>query len=205
MARLLLALPFSLLASLAIFSFMAWMVDNGVNVPAQQHEPLLFNMVMVEEDQALKRRQRAVPEQPKSPEIPKHIPISTEVSVEQASQMTQIMDLGFNTAIEGLVITTPQLGDFNVSQQALPLYRVEPRYPNRAIKRKLEGYVIMRFTIDPTGKPTDIQIIESNPPRIFEREATRALRQWKYQPNVENGESVAQVGQTVRLEFKLSK
>ena len=66
-------------------------------------------------------------------------------------------------------------------------------------------YVVMKFTIDPTGKPTDIEVVEANPPRVFEREAMRALRSWKYQPKVEDGTAQSQPGQTVKLEFQLEK
>lgn len=205
MLRLLLAFPLALISALALFSFMAWMVDNGHQQPPEQTEALSFNMVMVEEDQALQRRQRSVPEQPEPPQVPEQLAVSNQTQVDHVSQITPSMDLGLDTAIDGLAINAPQFGDFGVSQQALPLYRVEPRYPNRALKRKLEGFVIMSFTIDPTGKPIDIEVVDANPKRVFEREATRALRQWKYQPKVEGGKAIAQVGQTVRLEFKLAK
>lgn len=205
MVRLLLALPLALISALALFSFMAWMVDNGHQQPPEQTEALSFNMVMVEEDQVLQRRQRSVPEQPEPPQVPEQLAVLNQTQVDHVSPITPSMDLGLDTAIEGLAINAPQFGDFGVSQQALPLYRVEPRYPNRALKRKLEGFVIMSFTIDPTGKPIDIEVVDANPKRVFEREATRALRQWKYQPKVEGGKAIAQVGQTVRLEFKLAK
>ncbi|MEZ9547650.1 energy transducer TonB, partial [Vibrio crassostreae] len=64
---------------------------------------------------------------------------------------------------------------------------------------------IMSFTIDETGRPMDIQVTDANPRRMFEREAMRALKKWKYQPKVVDGKAIAQVGQTVKLEFKLAK
>lgn len=114
-------------------------------------------------------------------------------------------NLNLDTAVSGLAINVPTFSDFGSNQQAMPLYRVEPRYPSRAMKQGLEGYVVMSFTIDQQGRPTDINVIEANPRRVFEREAMQALRKWKYQPKVVDGKSIAQVGQTVRLEFKLEK
>lgn len=87
----------------------------------------------------------------------------------------------------------------------MPLYRVEPRYPARAMKQGAEGYVVMSFTIDTQGRPTDVKVIEAKPRRLFEREATRALKKWKYQPKVLDGKAIEQIGQTVRLEFKIQK
>jgi protein TonB len=203
--RLLLATPIALFCAFALFSFMAWLVDSGHRSVPESSEALSFNMVMVESEQEVQRRKRTVPEQPKAPEVPEQMPTSrVNTQQTQLSPMSQPA-LGLNAAIEGLAISAPKFGDFGVNQQVMPLYRVEPRYPAKAIKRGLEGYVVMRFTIDPTGKPTEIEVIEANPKRVFEREAKRALLKWKYQPKTEGGKAVSQFGQTVKLEFKLAK
>ncbi len=206
MGRLLLALPISLLISVSLFSFMAWMVDHGHQRAPKASEAVRFDMVMVENDADVQRRQRSVPKQPEPPKAPEPMDLSqSNTQVESISQVTPISDLGLNTALDGIAISAPNLKGTMGNQQALPLYRVEPRYPSNAQKRKIEGYVIMRFTIDEAGRPKDIEVVEAEPSRIFEREAIRALKNWKYQPKVENGASVEQLGQTVRLEFKLAK
>ena len=87
----------------------------------------------------------------------------------------------------------------------MPLYRVEPRYPSRALRQGKEGYVVLKFTIDTQGRPIDITIMDAKPHRLFDKEAIRALRKWKYQPQVVNGTAMAQQGQTVRLEFRLNQ
>ncbi len=206
MGRLLLALPLSLLISVSLFSFMAWMVDHGHRRAPKASEAVRFDMVMVENDADVQRRQRSVPKQPEPPKAPEPMDLSqADTQVEPMSQVTPISDLGLNTALDGIAISAPNLKGTMGNQQALPLYRVEPRYPSNALKRKIEGYVVMRFTIDETGRPTDIEVIEAEPSRMFEREAMRALRNWKYQPKVEDGVSMQQFGQTVRLEFKLAQ
>ncbi|WP_117232458.1 energy transducer TonB [Vibrio maerlii] len=205
MVRLLLATPLALASAFALFSFMAWMVDTSHRRAPEPSEALSFNMVMAENEQEVQRRKRSVPEQPKAPEVPEQMPTSqVDTQQTQLAPMAQPA-LGLNTAVEGLAISAPKFGDFGVNQQVLPLYRVEPRYPQRALKRGLEGYVIMKFTIDSTGKPVDIEVVESNPSRVFDREAKRALTKWKYQPKTEGGQAVPQYGQSVKLEFKLAK
>lgn len=205
MGRMLIATPIALSCVVAIFSLMAWMVDINHRRAPEPSEALSFNMVMVENEPDVQRRQRSVPEQPKAPEVPQQSPMSqANTELTQVSSITQPA-LGLNTAIEGLVISAPSFGDFGVNQQAMPLYRVEPRYPTKALKRGAEGYVVMKFTIDPTGKPVDVEVVEANPKRMFEREAIRALKKWKYQPKVLDGGAISQFGQTVRLEFKITK
>ncbi|EGR0146345.1 energy transducer TonB [Vibrio alginolyticus] len=206
MGRLLLALPASLLISVSLFSFMAWMVDKGNQRAPETSEAVRFDMVMVENEADVQRRQRSVPEQPEPPQAPEPMDLSqADTQMEPMSQMTPVSALGLNTALEGIAISAPNLKGTMGNQQALPLYRVDPRYPSKALKRRVEGYVIMRFTIDATGRPKDIEVIEAEPERMFEREAIRALKKWKYQPKVEDGVSIEQFGQTAKVEFKLAK
>lgn len=206
MIRLFLALPLAGALGLALFSFMAWMVDNGHQRSPDNSETLSFNMVMVEQEQEVQRRQRAVPEKPEMPEPPPEAKTSqSQAEVTPLNSMSSLPSLDLNTSVDGLAINAPTFSDFGSNQQALPLYRVEPRYPAKALKRGAEGHVIMSFTIDETGRPVDIQVTDANPRRMFEREAMRALKKWKYQPKVVDGKAIAQVGQTVKLEFKLAK
>ncbi len=206
MLRLLFATPFAALICLSLFSFMAWMVDHGNQRAPKASEPLSFNMVMIEQDNAVQRRQRSVPEQPEMPEPPPESPVSkSQTTVTNTAKLSSVPSLGLDTSINGIAINAPTFGDFGVNQQAMPLHRVEPSYPSRALKRGIEGYVVMSFTIDETGRPTDITVVEAQPKRMFERDAMRALRNWKYQPKLMDGKAVTQPGQSVKLEFRLAK
>ncbi len=206
MLRLLLAMPLATLITVSLFSFMAWMVANDSWRSPSQTSSLSFNMLMVEQEQATQRRQRALPEQPQRPQPPPQSPMQQQQAASSNTPTaTEVPSLGLDTAISGLSINVPSFGDFGANQQALPLYRVEPNYPARALARNIEGYVVLRFTIDGTGRPKDIEVVEANPQRMFEREAIQALRSWKYQPKLLDGQAVNQPGQTVRLEFKLAK
>ncbi len=206
MLRLLFATPIAVLISLSLFAFMAWMVDNGNQGAPKASQPLSFNMVMLEQENQVQRRQRSVPEQPELPEPPPESPVSQkQTAVANSSQLSSVPSLGLDTAINGIAINAPTFGDIGANQQAMPLHRVEPTYPARALQRGIEGYVVMSFTIDETGQPTDIEVLEAEPKRVFEREAMRALRNWKYQPKLVDGKAVTQPGQSVKLEFKLAK
>ncbi|MEZ9038369.1 energy transducer TonB [Vibrio cyclitrophicus] len=206
MIRLFLALPLAGALGLALFSFMAWMVDNGHQRSPDDSETLSFNMVMVEQEQEVQRRQRAIPEKPEMPEPPPEAQMSqSQAEVTPLNSMSSLPSLDLNTSIDGLAINAPTFSDFGSNQQAMPLYRVEPRYPAKALKRGAEGFVSLSFTIDETGRPIDIEVIEANPRRMFEREAIRALKKYKYQPKVVDGKSTPQFGQTFTFEFKLDK
>lgn len=213
MIRLLMALPLALGVALGLFTLMAWMVDNANNAAPNDDKVVSFNMVMIEREQAPQRRQRSAPPPPETPKRPPEAkPMGSQTAVISATPLPSIPSLGLDTAIKGIAINAPAFGNFTYapgrigsSKQAMPLYRAEPRYPSIALRQGLEGYVLMKFTIDTLGRPIDIVVVDSKPRRMFDKEALRALRKWKYQPQVLNGEAVAQEGQTARLEFKLNK
>ena len=63
-----------------------------------------------------------------------------------------------------------------------PIYRVEPVYPREAIRNNIPGgRVVARLQIDEKGNVTDVNLVSSSPPRVFDREVVRALSQWKFQ------------------------
>ncbi|MCR9386210.1 energy transducer TonB [Vibrio metoecus] len=206
MGRLILACPMALAVTLALFSLMAWMVDNGGRSIPKPTAALSFTMVMAEQEQDVQRRLRSIPEQPQVPQVPTQAPARSEqTAAMDVSSLNPLVDLNLSTAIEGVAVNAPQFGEFSVNQQVMPLHRVEPNYPAKALQRGVEGYVTLRFNIDELGKTRDIEVVDSNPKRYFEREAMLALRNWKYQPKIVDGKAVVQTGLTVRLEFKLQK
>ncbi|KQA19912.1 energy transducer TonB [Vibrio metoecus] len=206
MGRLILASPIALAVTLALFSLMAWMVDNGGKSIPKPTAALSFTMVMAEQEQDVQRRQRSVPEQPQVPQVPTQAPARSEqTAAMDVSSLNPLVDLNLSTAIEGVAVNAPQFGEFSVNQQVMPLHRVEPNYPAKALQRGVDGYVTLRFNIDELGKTRDIEVVDANPKRYFEREAMLALRNWKYQPKIVDGKAVLQTGLTVRLEFKLQK
>lgn len=206
MWRLLLALPIALFMTGCLFMFMALMVDNGLKAKPENSEAVRFDMVMAEQEQDVQRRQRRVPEKPETPEPPPQAtPMAAQTQTAMATPQTTMPLLGLDSGVSGLAISAPNFSDFTGNQQAMPLYRVEPRYPAKAMKRGAEGYVVMSFTIDEQGRPTNVKVTEAKPRRMFEREAVKALKKWKYQPKVIDGKAIEQVGQTVKLEFTLAK
>ncbi|MDO6706735.1 MULTISPECIES: energy transducer TonB [unclassified Photobacterium] len=206
MFRLLIAAPIAFVMTWGLFSFMAWMVDDGHRQPPEKTETLAFNMVMVEQEREAQRRQRAVPEKPETPEPPPEaMPKQSKASAVTPLASPTMPSVALNASVTGMAVNIPTFSDIGKDQQAMPLYRIEPKYPPRALKRGIQGYVVLSFTIDPQGRPTDIQVVDAEPKRMFDREAIRALRSWKYQPKLEGGQALAQPGQSVKLEFKLNK
>ena len=82
-----------------------------------------------------------------------------------------------------------------------PIAKVEPVYPREAIRADIrKGQVIARLQIDEKGNVTDVQIMESNPPRVFDREVIRALKLWKFSAEGEKFVGEVEVNFTLKEE-----
>lgn len=67
---------------------------------------------------------------------------------------------------------------------------VQPVYPRAAIRRSVEGYVDVEFTVDRDGRTTDIEIVEADPRNIFDRATTQAVAQWRFEPREFRGQVI---------------
>jgi protein TonB len=85
-----------------------------------------------------------------------------------------------------------------LSKPLQPTVRVNPQYPRRALLRKIEGYVVVGFTIQPDGTTTALEILDAEPKGVFDRSALEAVRRWRFEPQVE-----PRVDST-KFEFELS-
>ena len=82
-------------------------------------------------------------------------------------------------------LTDAQFNGINASDgEYLPIFKVQPRYPRRALERGIEGYVIVEFTVTKTGAVKDIKVVEANPPKIFNQATINAVQKFKYKPRV---------------------
>ena len=90
-------------------------------------------------------------------------------------------------------------------RNAVPSLRIEPNYPPRALQQGIEGYVDLSFTITSVGTTSNVEVTRSVPPYVFDREAIRAVRRGRYNPNLAQSSGIARPSESVRLEFELPR
>lgn len=212
MLRWLVAFPFAVAMVIALFSSMAWIVNSGKQRAVSNGASLSFNMFMVEQESELARRQRSVPPppevpQPPQPETPKLSHTPMQVSSTQLE--TPNIDMNFNVSglavLVPVAVSTPTQPVSNANKQLMPLSRVEAVYPAKAKKRRIEGYVIVKFDIDEQGRTKNIEVLEAQPARFFERSAMDAIKRWRYQPQIVDGQARVIIGYTTKIEFKMAQ
>lgn len=90
----------------------------------------------------------------------------------------------------------------STSVNVVPVYRANPDYPAEALRQGKEGWVELSFVVGETGEVIEPMIEQSSGGAPFEREALRAIAQWKYEPATEGGVPVERALKTI-IRFQL--
>jgi protein TonB len=161
----------------------------------------MIDFVRLKKDSELDLKKRKMPDK-KEPEEP---PPPPDLSLARSNKPNQDMgDMAFAIDVDIDVGGTDILiaaSDTDV----IPIVRVNPQYPLRASERGIEGWVEVQFTISKLGTVKDPRVLNSHPSSIFDRSALKAIRKWKYNPKIEDGEPMERPGVNVRLKFQLNQ
>jgi periplasmic protein TonB len=65
----------------------------------------------------------------------------------------------------------------------IPLSTARPQMPEWACKQGVRGWVEVVFTVLPTGKVTDVRLIDADPRGVFETAAIESVANWIYAAN----------------------
>ena len=79
-----------------------------------------------------------------------------------------------------------------------------PDYPVSALTQRLAGSVTLEFTVNTSGEPRDIHVVEATPPGVFDQAAINAVKHWRYAPLLVDG-AVVEVPVRTRMRFELPK
>jgi len=106
--------------------------------------------------------------------------------------------LGDRQAMKNMVMT-----EDSVDVAPRPLVRSAPKYPSRARAKGISGTVSLSLLIDASGNVQRIKVLDANPAGVFEESAVEAVRNWRFEPAMYNGEKVRVWARQV-LRFDLS-
>ena len=115
------------------------------------------------------------------------------------------LDVALNPGTGGnLASSDLSVPDFSVGAQALsmnfinfrdldnkprPTRQISPIYPPALKNQGIEGTVIIRINTDKQGNVVDVTVMKSDHP-AFGPYAVNAVRKWKFEPGMQNGEPV---------------
>lgn len=162
-----------------------------------------FTKVKLEDD--VRERSRRIPKKPPPPKEP---PPPPKMNVQQNQQVVNNMPTpnipNLDLGVGGNGPFLGAVGQVNMTEEGgvIPIVRIAPQYPRKALMAKIEGWVKVKFTITPSGTVANPEVVDAKPRRIFDREAIRAILKFKFKPKVVNGVGVEQVA-TQTIEFEL--
>jgi len=202
--RLLILLPAGLLFSLLVFWLMQLLITPSNAQLDRQDDIAMVDFIRSLQDSDAEKKKR----NPKEPPKPKTPPTIESPKIQQASVQNIQLDMpsiqdnlsSFKGQGIGNMLAGYGFGDSDV----IPLVQVEPRYPSQALSRKIEGYVVLRLQVTKEGTVSDVEVVDSDPKGVFEREAIRAAWRYKFKAKLVDGKPVEQVA-TLPFEFNLEK
>jgi len=200
---LLLAISINILLFLLIHQ----LVTNEPGPVRQFQELNWLDFIQLEQTIEPEKEQldKTTPDKPPPEEKPPEVPKMAEPDVPKPRQPQMNIptpDIDVPLGVSGV----PYLGDYlkstlpkqqsfkpetpGIATNLVPTTRIEPTYPPRALRAGVEGSVTVEFTITTDGSVKDIEVIEADPPDIFNNAVIRAVKRWKFPPETVDGKAV---------------
>jgi protein TonB len=184
--------------TLSLLFVMQLLIASGKTALTKPRDRTKLEFVRVKRNEALNTADFTPEKPPKPPETPPETPPQDMDSMDPNAPTINIAPPAVAT---GTDIGGP--GGMNIAEgDYLPIVRVAPVYPARALSRGLEGYVDMSFTVTQAGTVRDPIVLFSTS-SLFDRAALRAVMKFKYKPRVVDGIPVDVPGVKTRISFQI--
>jgi protein TonB len=187
--------------TLALFWGMQSLIQSGEGQLSEPAKGNVLDFVRLKTEQSVEKKQRK-PQKPPKPKAPP--PAMNSPKMAQSNSQDHSSNYDFGANIEADINLAGGLSLGSSDGEYLPIVKVSPVYPRRALSRGIEGYVIVEFTVTKSGTVTAPMVINAKPEGIFDRAAMDAASKFKYKPRVVNGEAVAVAGVQNKISFQIS-
>jgi len=162
----------------------------------------IVDFVRLKRDESIQRRQikpekppppEAPPPQPPTPQLDSLNPNAEKIAISAVPVETDIeMSGGFNLGVGE--------GDY------LPIVKVAPIYPQRALSRGIEGYCVVSYTVTRQGTIRDPFVVEGQcTSSLFESASLQAALKFKYKPRVIDGQAVEVPGVQNKFTYEIEE
>ncbi|MDH3613399.1 MAG: energy transducer TonB [Gammaproteobacteria bacterium] len=184
--------------TISLLFVMHLLIATGKAALTKPRDRAKLEFVRVKRNEALNTEDFTPEKPPKPPETPPETPPQDMDNMDPDAPSINVAPPSVATDLD---IGGP--GGMNIAEgDYLPIVRVAPVYPARALSRGLEGYVDLSFTVTTAGTVRDPVILFSTS-SLFERAATRAVLKFKYKPRVVDGVPVDVPNVKTRISFQI--
>lgn len=202
-ARYGMALFLALVVTLLLFFLMQHLIATTDQQLDNDTRGYTVDFIELEREEVV-RQKKIKPKKPPPPEAPPPEPPAPKLdNIQPRAEKIVIVSVPIKTDIE------LSAEGFSLSAgdgEYLPIVKVKPIYPRRALTRGIEGYVILEFTVTKTGSVKDIKVVDSQPKTsIFHKVSIKAAEKFKYKPRIIDGEAVEVYGVQNKITFVIEK
>ena len=199
-SRFIIAIFVSAVITLGLFFLMQSLIKSGGSALTEPPKGSVMDFVRVKKEEAVEKKDR----KPKKPPQPEEPPPQMETpQMDAPSPDAEGAGMNFAAEVATDVSLDGGLGLESGDGEYLPIVKVAPVYPRRALQRGIEGFVIVECTVNTIGAVKDPFVIEAQPQGIFEQAAIDAAKKFKYKPRVVNGVATEVSGVQNRITFKI--
>ena len=202
------------IVTLGLFYLMQYLIQGADSALTEDKVGNLVDFVRVKQEQQVETKQRKPKKPPPPDEPPPDVPPQNfNVNVDNTGFNMSNVDLSVDVQVGA--------GGFGISDgEYLPIVKVAPQYPRRALSRGLAGWVIVEFTVTEAGTVRDPFVVsncahipnardpgecEDKPNSVFDSSAKKAALKFKYKPKVIDGVPVETAGVQNRIKFELAE
>lgn len=196
--RIIVAIAIAAAINWGLLGLMQYLIATGEKALSDDSSVRFVDFVRVKRDETVQQKEVKPKKPPKPDTPPPTAPPQSQDSVNPNAISTAMAPLAADNSMN--------LGGMsfgNADGDYLPIVKVAPIYPRRALTRGLEGWVLLEFTVTKLGTVTDIVVLDADPPNIFDKAAIGAAAKFKYKPKVVNGEPIDTAGVLHRISFEL--
>ncbi len=200
--RLVTGLVLGLAVTAGLFWMMQYLIDTAdreLNESASGH---ILDFVRLKRDENIERRQLK-PKKPPPPDTPPPQPPTPKLdSLNPNAEKIAISAVPVSTDIEmsgGFSLGVGE-GDY------LPIVKVAPIYPQRALSRGVQGFCVVQYTVTRQGTTRDPVVVESMcTSSLFHRASVQAALKFKYKPRVIDGQAVEVPGVQNKFTYEITE
>jgi protein TonB len=186
--RVIVGIVIGLAITAALFWVMPYMIKTTDHQLDKSGSTSLVDFVRLRRDETIHRRELK-PRKPLPPQSPPPLPStpqfeSLNANVETIAISATPVDTDIELSTAGFSLGVGE-GDY------LPIVKVAPIYPQRALLRGIEGYCVVQYTVTRQGTIRDPFVIEDQCTNsMFHRASLQAALKFKYKPRVIDGQAV---------------
>ncbi len=202
LGRMVIGSILALTVTLSLFWLMQYLIATADRTLNEDTAGTMLDFVRIKRDETIQRRQlkpekpplpEAAPPQPPTPQLDDLNPNAEKIAISAVPVETDIeMTGGFSLGVGE--------GDY------LPIVKVAPIYPNRALTRGVEGFCVVQYTVTSMGTTKDPVIIEDQcTSSLFHRASLNASLKFKYKPRIIDGQAVEVPGVQNKFTYEITE